>query len=265
MSELDPVRKPTTERVRRPTFLREWRKHRKLTLEVAAQRAGMTPGNLSQMERGTQGYSQAGLEALADVYECDPGQLLSTDPSEEKPKRGDTYISEWREFRGLTQEQLAERADLTQSHLSMLERAERGYTQNTLQAIAGALQVDVGQLLTVHPINNDPKIDFASDRKLQPTFIRHWRKHRGKTLSQVADVIGVSHATISRIETNSQPCSQPILEGIADALDTDAASLLSREPSDYEAIWSIWDRARPFERELIVNVATAILKTRKGD
>jgi transcriptional regulator with XRE-family HTH domain len=81
----------------------------------------------------------------------------------------------------------------------------------------------------------------------------------------VADVIGVSHATISRIETNSQPYSQPILEGIADALDTDAASLLSREPSDYEAIWSIWDRARPFERELIVNVATAILKTRKGD
>jgi transcriptional regulator with XRE-family HTH domain len=124
----------------------------------------------------------------------------------------------------------------------------------------------VGQLLTAHPtINSDPKIDFAPERKLQPTFIRHWRKHRGKTLSQVADVVGVSHATISRIETNSQPYSQPILEGIADALDTDAASLLSRDPSDYEAIWSIWDKARQSERELIVNVATAILRTRKGD
>jgi hypothetical protein len=29
-------------------------------------------------------------------------------------------------------------------------------------------------------------------------------------------------------------------------------------------MWSIWDKAQPFERELIVNVATAILNTSKG-
>ena len=66
---------------RGPTFLKEWRKHRKLTLEAASQRAGMTAGNLSAMERGTQGYTQAGLEALSQVYECEPGQLLSTHPN----------------------------------------------------------------------------------------------------------------------------------------------------------------------------------------
>ena len=37
----------------------------------------MTAGNISAMERGAQGYTQAGLEALAGVYECDPGQLIT--------------------------------------------------------------------------------------------------------------------------------------------------------------------------------------------
>ena len=40
----------------------------------------MTAGNISQLERGTQGYSQSGLEALAEAYGCDPGQLLSQPP-----------------------------------------------------------------------------------------------------------------------------------------------------------------------------------------
>jgi transcriptional regulator with XRE-family HTH domain len=180
---------------RRPRyFFKEWRKHRNMTLEAAAERAGMTAGNISQLERGTQGYSQSGLEALAEAYGCYPGQLLSQ-----------------------------------------------------------------------RPPSDAPQVDLPLTRKLQPTFIRAWRKYRDQTLGEVADLVNVSHATISRIETGSQPYSQPILEGIADALDTEAASLLSRDPSDYEAIWSIWDKAQPFERELIVNVATAILNTRKGD
>jgi transcriptional regulator with XRE-family HTH domain len=68
---------------RRRTFFREWRKYRDLTLEAAAERAGMTAGNLSAMERGAQGYTQNGLEALADAYRCDPGQLLTVDPTKE--------------------------------------------------------------------------------------------------------------------------------------------------------------------------------------
>jgi transcriptional regulator with XRE-family HTH domain len=184
----------SSEPQRRRTFFKEWRKHRNLTLEVAAQQGGMTAGNLSQLERGTQGYSQTGLEALAEVYDCDPGQLLSQPP-----------------------------------------------------------------------VSDAPQVDLPLTRKLLPTFIRQWRKHRGMTLGEVADIVNISHASISRIETGAQPYSQPILEGIAGALDTDPASLLSRDPSDHVAIWSIWDIAQPFERELIVNVATAILKTRKGD
>lgn len=61
-----------------------------MTLEAAAERAKMTAGNLSAMERGAQGYTQSGLEALADAYRCDPGQLLTVDPT-----RDDAIWSIW--------------------------------------------------------------------------------------------------------------------------------------------------------------------------
>lgn len=68
-------------RVRRKTFFKAWRKKRGMTLEQAAEKAGMTPGNLSAMERGTQGYTQDGLEALADTYGVPPGWLTDVDPA----------------------------------------------------------------------------------------------------------------------------------------------------------------------------------------
>jgi transcriptional regulator with XRE-family HTH domain len=67
------------------TYFREWRKYRELTLEEAAERAGMTAGNLSAMERGAQGYTQSGLEALATAYRCTPAMLLEVDPFKGEP------------------------------------------------------------------------------------------------------------------------------------------------------------------------------------
>lgn len=66
-----------------------------------------------------------------------------------------TFIRHWRKHRKLTLEQLAEAVDMTPSHLSMLERAQRGYTQDTLEAIAAALKTDVGGLLTRDPTDPD--------------------------------------------------------------------------------------------------------------
>ena len=67
---------------RRRTFFKQWRKFRGLTLEAAAERAGMTAGNISAMERGTQGYTQDGLEALAWAYGTDPANLINVDPTD---------------------------------------------------------------------------------------------------------------------------------------------------------------------------------------
>lgn len=64
-------------------FFREWRKYRGMTLEQAAGLAGMTAGNLSAMERGDQGFTPAGLQALANVYKTSPGWLLEVNPLED--------------------------------------------------------------------------------------------------------------------------------------------------------------------------------------
>ena len=65
-------------------FLKEWRKFRGLSQERLAERVGMSVSNISQLEQGRQGYSQAGLEALAEALACDPGQLLTVDPTRDE-------------------------------------------------------------------------------------------------------------------------------------------------------------------------------------
>lgn len=60
-----------------------------------------------------------------------------------------TFIREWREYKGLTQEQLTDRLEgvITQSALSRLERGLSGYTQGSLEAIAYALGVEAADLI----------------------------------------------------------------------------------------------------------------------
>lgn len=91
------------------------------------------------------------------------------------------------------------------------------------------------------------------------TFIREWRLHRNLTLEQLADRIDTTHASLSRIERGKQPYTQPMLEALADALQTDPASLLMRDPSSPDAIWSIWESAQPGERRAIVELAKTVV------
>jgi transcriptional regulator with XRE-family HTH domain len=75
------VRKTRT-KLRR-TFLKEWREHRHLTQEQAAERLDMDRSNLSRVERGEIPYSQALLEAAAVAYDCEPWDLLNVNPLKE--------------------------------------------------------------------------------------------------------------------------------------------------------------------------------------
>ncbi len=93
------------------------------------------------------------------------------------------------------------------------------------------------------------------------TFIRQWREYRGKTLEQLAEATGITHASLSRIERGLQPYSQAILEALAEALMTDPASLLMRDPKNADAIWSIWDQAKEGERRMIEQLARTVVKT----
>ena len=61
------------------------------------------------------------------------------------------FIREWRKFRNLTLERLAERIDVTHGALSQLERGGTNYTQPMLEALADALQCTPGDLVTRPP------------------------------------------------------------------------------------------------------------------
>ena len=95
------------------------------------------------------------------------------------------------------------------------------------------------------------------------TFIRQWRQHRGYSLDQLAQRVPMDKSNLSKVERGILPYNQDLLERLADALMTDPASLLMRDPTNAEAMWSIWDQASPGERAQIEAVATALISARK--
>lgn len=93
-------------------------------------------------------------------------------------------------------------------------------------------------------------------------FLRQWRKLKpGRTLEQVAAELHISQPQLGRIERGDQPYNQNLLEALADLYGCTVADLLVRDPSDPNAIWSIWDTAKPGERRMIVAAAEAIIRT----
>ena len=65
--------------------LRELRRRRGLTLEAAAQRAGLSPAHLSRLETGARQPSLPMLLALARIYGTTVSELLGEMPPEREP------------------------------------------------------------------------------------------------------------------------------------------------------------------------------------
>lgn len=105
------------------------------------------------------------------------------------------------------------------------------------------------------------RIGYRPKRQRRRTFIKQWREYRDLTQDALAERLGTSKASISRIETGDQAYTQDFLEACADALRTDPASLLMRDPTDDEAVWSVWEQAKPGERQMIESIVNSVLKT----
>jgi transcriptional regulator with XRE-family HTH domain len=60
-------------------------------------------------------------------------------------------IRAWRQRRNMSMKELAHQADLSSSAISQLERGRAHYTQQTLEKIAEALQLQPWQLLVIKP------------------------------------------------------------------------------------------------------------------
>jgi transcriptional regulator with XRE-family HTH domain len=118
-----------------------------------------------------------------------------------------------------------------------------------------------GEELAVHHAYMARAVRVLPKIHRRPTFIRQWRKSKNLTLETVADRIGVSHATLSRIERGKQDYNQTLLELLAEEFGTDPVSLLIRNPTDPEGIWSVWDQAKPGLRRQLAEIGRTLLKT----
>jgi transcriptional regulator with XRE-family HTH domain len=97
---------------------------------------------------------------------------------------GPNHLKAWREFREMSQEELAEKVDTTASQISMLESGERGLSAKWLRKLAPALKTTPGHLLDHDPttIDNDVfDIWMAIDRRDRETALRVLRSFKTGT------------------------------------------------------------------------------------
>ena len=98
--------------------------------------------------------------------------------SQKPPKYRRTYIKEWREKRGkMTLAQLAARLEViggniakTEASLSRIENGKQPYTQETLEAIALALETTAEELIGKNPLKEGTVISFTdamTDRQIE--------------------------------------------------------------------------------------------------
>ena len=124
--------------------------------------------------------------------------------------------------------------------------------------------------------------NMAKGRKGPGHFLRQWRKSLDLTLEAVAErvellsasrsiddpdlrPISMTHATLSRIERGKIPYNQHLLELLAEIYQTDPASLIIRDPSDPDPLWSIYDTLQPVERRQVVEMAKVLKRTGTTD
>lgn len=111
-------------------------------------------------------------------------------------------------------------------------------------------------------------------------YLRQWRKAAGLSLQGVRDraealfedrvvaegeefdlnKIGLSHSTLSRIESFKVPYNQRLLEVLAEVYGTDVASLIIRDPTEPEGIWSIYDQIPVTERPRALKVISGVVE-----
>ncbi len=96
----------------------------------------------------------AAVEMLADIRAYDAARAELAIDGEFVPARvvdallaDENPIRVWREYRGLTQQQLADLANISKPYLSQLEAAKRNGTTDVLGALARALDVLIDDLV----------------------------------------------------------------------------------------------------------------------
>ena len=83
------------------------------------------------------------------IYDLEVGQdeLVPADIAKRLVSGKESSLKVWREFRGMTQEQLAELAGISQGQVALIEGRKREGKVSVLKGLANALNVDLDDLV----------------------------------------------------------------------------------------------------------------------
>ena len=86
-------------------FIKQWRKHRHMSIVELGEAAGISASMISQLETGKANYTQVTLEALAKALRVHPAALVWADPSREELAWSD-LVKGWERYDGIEESKL---------------------------------------------------------------------------------------------------------------------------------------------------------------
>jgi transcriptional regulator with XRE-family HTH domain len=143
-------RKKTRVRIDFGKRLRAKRQERGLTLEKLAEKADLAISYVASVERGERNLGLENIISLAQALNISPSELLPGAHHQRKDQiKGEfgKQLKSLREERGFSQEELAEKADLDQTQVSLLEQGEGNVNLETLITLAQVLKVPLKDLI----------------------------------------------------------------------------------------------------------------------
>ena len=131
-------------------------------------------------------------------------------------------IREKRIEAGLSQDALAEKMGVSQSHIGRIESgAVRNPRRETLIKLQEALGFDLSEYMP-------PETDGKAEAQFLSYHMVEYRKRTGRSRADIAKGIGISHHTYQQIETQKLEPTPRVLEAIADLCEMTVEELLSK-------------------------------------
>src|SRR5215212_8358543 len=163
-----------------------------------------------------------GEEAVVRVTEGSQGPDRDRALGEPEPaiRRGGLPLpglKHWRLSRGLSQANLARRADLTVDYLSKVESGRRGCNPTIAQHLADLLRVDLLDLRRNHDGAEEQQQKVSSPARPARVRIAHRRVHRVYLKQLLAEAVGSSYAAMDEREIEEH-CEKSTWEGVLETV-----------------------------------------------
>ena len=219
----------TRSRTKLGKFLRKRRLWHDFKQTKVAKAIGMSQANYSKLEIGDKKYLNPDqIDALAKVLNCNTPEFMKLvrykPGSHPRTKLAKIVDSRMKEL-GLTQKQLAERAQISPGHARILRTRSRRISYRLVGPLSEALELDSTTLLKFAGVGK--KGESSEPGRL----IRFRRREKHLSGCKFAEMLGVTRQNISQIELGKDQLSNEVkIEKMAKILELDVVKLRYLRP-----------------------------------